>query len=241
VPIRRGKPRGMTVTRIVARNSTVRVRVVERRDIFPGLRDGFEPLIVVNRDALRNADPFVIRSEEVWTTQSSARAAKATLDRADILTFSQRSPASFLSSSGLLPITWIFQYLRALAVLIGLVALAGLVFALAARTRRRTASYVLARRMGLHKRAFRRSMAVELTAVLGMGWIVGAGFGLIAVATVYRMLDPDLTDPPSPALAIPVATLVGTLLVTITAVTLGALITQYFADRADPASVMRLE
>ena len=53
--------------------------------------------------------------------------------------------------------------------MIGMVAIAGLIFALAARTRRRTVSYVLSRRMGLTKAAHLRSLVIELGIVVGLG------------------------------------------------------------------------
>lgn len=141
-------PAGTRVRTLTLGNSTVPVRVAERAALFPGLRNGYHPLLVVDRTALAHVDPFINRTEEVWTTDQQLAACTAALARHHIESLSEINPQTFLDSSGLLPVTWIDGYLRALAILTGLVALTGLVFALAARVRRQTAAYVLTRRMG---------------------------------------------------------------------------------------------
>lgn len=234
-------PAGTTVHRLTLRNSTLPVRVVARAPIFPGLRNGYRPLLVVNRAALRAADPFLSRTEEVWTTDQQLAACIHALAGHGIETRYQITQQTFLGGTGLLPVSWITGYLRALAILTGLVALTGLVFALAARVRRQTAAYILARRMGLDRRAHRRSLLIELTGVLGLGWLGGTGLAIATAALVYGLLDLDPADPPPPSLAVPIPTLAATAVVTAAALTVAAIATQRFADRARPATILRLE
>ena len=231
----------LTPHTLTLRNTELPIRVVGRTNIFPGLRDGYMPLLVVDRRTLASVDWYVNRVEEVWTSNRELTACLATLRRRDVEVFAEVTPRTFLGSSGLLPITWVFGYLRALAVLTGLVALSGLIFALTSRTRRRTTFYVLARRMGLTKRTHRRSLVLELTGVLGLGWIGGIGLSLGAAALVFRLLNLDRIDPPAPVFATPFTTLAITLAATMVAIGGAAMITQYFADRAHPGEIMRLD
>ncbi|PZS04765.1 MAG: hypothetical protein DLM56_05170 [Pseudonocardiales bacterium] len=223
-------------------DDTVRtVHIVGRLDVFPGLRDGYSPMLVVNRRAFLHLSPFVHRDQEVWTTDDQLAAARAALTRHGIAVLFEISPTTFLDHTDLLPVTWIFSYLRVLAVLAGLVAIAGLVFALAARTRRRTSSYVLTARMGIGRGSHRRSIVIELVLVVGFGWLAGAAVALTAAASIYRRFDVNSSFPPPPSLSIPVMTLVASGAGVVVVVLLAAAVTQWLADRADPSEVMRLE
>ncbi|MEO9133405.1 MAG: FtsX-like permease family protein, partial [Jatrophihabitantaceae bacterium] len=140
-----------------------------------------------------------------------------------------------------LPVTWIFGYLRALALLIGAVAVAGLVFALGARTRRRTVSYVMSRRMGLSPATHLRSLLIELGLVVGVGWLLGTAVGLGAYAVLIGSLDLYPALPPGAAFGLPGPTLALTALVVAVVVGLAALATHLVAERARPADILRLE
>ncbi|MGH3265108.1 MAG: hypothetical protein ACRDNS_24300, partial [Trebonia sp.] len=146
-----------------------------------------------------------------------------------------------IGTTGLLPVTWIFGYLRALAILIGVVAVAGLIFALAARTRRRTVSYVLSRRMGLAKLTHLRSLVLELALVVGFGWLAGSGVGTAAFGLIYRALDVYPSLPPPMAFGLPAATLALTALVTAAVVLAASFAMHALAERARPAEILRLE
>ena len=137
--------------------------------------------------------------------------------------------------------TWIFGYLRALAVLIGLVALAGLVFGLAARSRRRVVSYVLSRQMGMSQATHLKSLLVELLFVIGAGWIAGVVVGAGADDLVYRDLDVFPHLPPPPVFALPVAVLVTTAAIVVAVVLVAAAGTHWVSERARPAEILRLE
>ncbi|MDT4936339.1 MAG: putative transport system permease protein [Pseudonocardiales bacterium] len=215
--------------------------VVARSAVFPGLKVGAYPMIVVDRSALDNVDPNADRNNQVWTTNADNIPVRNVIGQAGYEVLDELTPTVLINSTGLLPMTWIFSYLRALAVMIGLVAIVGLVFALAARTRRRTVSYVLSRRMGLTRAAHVRSLILELTLVVGLGYAAGVGVGSAAFRLILNSLDIYPAFPPPASFEAPTSTWALTAAVWV-AVILGASIAvQILADRAKPAEILRLE
>jgi putative ABC transport system permease protein len=177
----------------------------------------------------------------VWTTDADNIPVRNVIGQAGYEVLDELTPTVLINSTGLLPMTWIFSYLRALAVMIGLVAIVGLVFALAARTRRRTVSYVLSRRMGLTRAAHVRSLILELTLVVGLGYAAGVGVGSAAFRLILNSLDIYPAFPPPASFEAPTSTWALTAAVWV-AVILGASIAvQILADRAKPAEILRLE
>lgn len=234
-------PSGTDATSVSIRHSTLPLHVVAETSVFPGLRNGFRPMVVIDRSAISRIDPGADISNQLWTSDSHLASALALLQSEDLTMLGQLTTDVAIGSTGLLPVTWIFDYLQALAVLIGLVAIAGLVFALAARTRRRTVSYVMSRRMGLSKAAHLRSLLIELSLVVGAGWLAGSAVGAGAFGFIYRSLDvyPDL--PPPASFAVPTTTVLATLLTTAVVVVVAAASTHLLAERARPADILRLE
>lgn len=232
-------PASMQVSSLHLRHTTVPVTVIARRASFPGLRDGFQPMIVLNRAALRHVDPMAERVEELWTTSAQVTSALAALRADGVDANYQISTDTFLDSSGLRPVTWIFNYLRALALLTGLVALTGLTLALAARTRQQALAYHLARRMGLGRAQNLRSLCVELGSLLGFG--CGAGFAVAsgAVASVYRLVDLYGDLPPPPTYPAPTSAAVIAALAAAVLIVVGALSLQRLYERSSPSALLR--
>jgi putative ABC transport system permease protein len=139
-----------------------------------------------------------------------------------------------------LGVSWSFGYLSALAALVGLVAIGGLLLYLETRQRSRMASYALGRRMGLGRGTHLRSLLAELGVLLGLAWVIGAGLAWAAVLMVYRRLDIDVTRPPAPLLTVPVLAFLGSAAAVAVVVALAALYAQRSADRADVSEVLRL-
>lgn len=220
-------------------DSALRVRIVATEKLFPGLRNGYHPMVVVPRVALRNVDPFINRTEEVWTTDADRTGALSALASADVGVRTEITATSFVGSTGLQPLTWAFGYLRALAVLIGLVALAALVFTVAIRVRRDLVAYVLTRRMGLPAALHRRSVALEVGTVVVTGWASGSGLALAAFAAVYRLLDVNPTYPPPTPFGVPTSTLLVGLAIAVAAVCASAVALQALLDHRNVAEVMR--
>jgi putative ABC transport system permease protein len=221
--------------------TTLRLRVIARQDVFPGLRNGTRPMLVVDRAALAHVDTDLNRANEAWTTPAQENAIDTVIKRDGYRVLGQLDPAIRVGNSGLLPVTWIFGYLRALAILIGAVAVAGLVFALNARTRRRTVAYVMSRRMGLTQGTHLRSLLTELTAVVGAGWVLGTGLGFAGYAVLTDSLDVDPELPPGAAFDLPAVTLGVTAGVVAVVIVAAAIGTHLAAERAQPADILRLE
>ncbi len=232
-------PPSLQVSSLHLRHTTVPVTVIARRASFPGLRDGFLPMIVVNRAALRHVDPLAERVEELWTTSAQVTPALAALRADGVDANYQISTDTFLDSSGLRPVTWIFDYLRALALLTGLVAVTGLTLALAARTRQQALAYHMARRMGLGRAQNLRSLCVELGILLGLG--CGAGFAVAsgAVASVYQLVDLYRDLPPPPTYPVPITAALAIALAAAVLTIVGALSLQRLYERSTPSTLLR--
>jgi putative ABC transport system permease protein len=228
-------------TSVSIRSTTLPVHVVARAAVFPGLRNGSRPMLVVPTRSLDAVDANADRLNQWWASDSQLESAYARIQREGYSVLTEITSDVVISTTGLLPVTWIFGYLRALAVLIGVVAVAGLVFALAARTRRRTVSYVLSRRMGMSKLTHLRSLVLELALVVGLGWLAGSGAGAAAFGVIYRALDLYPALPPPMAFVLPAATLVATAVITAAVVLLASLAAHALAERARPAEILRLE
>jgi putative ABC transport system permease protein len=234
-------PSGTDASSVSILSSTIALDVVARTAVFPGLRNGSRPMVVVDRSALNSVDSDADRLNQVWTSNSQLGQAMLWINNAGYEVLTELTSDVVIGTTGLLPVSWILGYLRALAVLIGIVAIAGLVFALAARTRRRTVSYVLSRRMGMGKLAHLLSLLIELALVVGFGWLVGSGVGLGSFCSIYRALDVYPSLPPPAAFEVPALTLLATGLITAAVVVVASISTHGLAERAEPAEILRLE
>jgi putative ABC transport system permease protein len=236
----------ITSIRVATTTSSVRIRprtlpvhVIATLEAFPGLRDAYQPIVIVNRQALRNMPLHIERAEQIWTSDAEHAAAAANLARQHVSVLYELSPDVVVTKTGLLPVTWVLAYLRALALLIGLVAIAGLVFALGARTRRAALAYVLSRRMGVSRATHLGSLLRELALIVGLGWLIGSGLAEGGVGAVYRLLDTYPQIPPRPVFVfdgVVVAALAGACAAL---VVVAAGLAQVLADRADAARTMR--
>lgn len=227
--------------RLELRDTTLRIRVIDRMTTFPGLRDRHQPLLVVNRDALTHVDPFVNRDEEVWTGNDDLPSCLSALMKDHIRIRYEIALTRFVDASALLPVTWAFDYLTALGGLVALLALTGLVTATAARTRRRATAYHLFRRMGMSSRTHQRAIVAELGAVVLLGLVSGAGLAMAAVALIYRALDVNTAYPPPAPLVLPRGVLTISVVVAAATVVLTAVQAHRQASRSSPAEAMRLE
>jgi putative ABC transport system permease protein len=233
-------PAGLDPSRVRIGASRVPIAVIAHRDIFPGLSNGSRPLLVVDRAALAHVDPRAGRTNEVWTDAAQLAAVSAAIDADGYRVLSQSDTQIRVSNSGLLPITWIFGYLRALAILVGAVAVAGLAFALSARTRRRRVAYAMSRRMGLTAGTHLRSLLIELGAVVGLGWLAGTAAGVGGYALLAGSLDVQPQLPPGAALELPALSLAVTASVVALVVVIAAVGAHVGAERAHPAEILRL-
>lgn len=221
------------------RYEDLRVEVVETVDVFPGLRMPRADLLVVDRAMLAELDPLTPRHEEVWTTQEALAPLLGQLGDLGVRVESIRTPDALLDVTGLLTITWAFGYQRAVAVLAGLIAACGLLLYLGLRCRRLATAYVLLRRMGLRRRQHAAAVFTELAAVLVPAWCAGWAVGLSVLALTGAGLDvsPEFAPSPQPVLPWPEVATTGVIVLAVALA--GALGSQWLADRAHPAQVLR--
>jgi putative ABC transport system permease protein len=218
--------------------TTARVETVAEPRLFPGRRLP-APLVVVDTARLGEVDRFAGTQNELWTRGPASEAAAAVSGQ-DARVYDQLDRDSVFQAADFLGVSWTFGYLTALAGLVGLVAVGGLLLYLETRQRARTASYALGRRMGLSRGTHLRSLLAELGVLLGAAVVVGASLAWVAVLSVYRLLDIDPRRPPGPLLTVPVTALVGAVLGVALVSVLAALYAQRSADRVDVAEVLRL-
>ena len=218
--------------------TTAKVDVAGEAKLFPGRRvDG--PMIIVDRTKLGTVDRYAGTSNELWSNGDPAAARDAVEDQGGrVYTVNTRD--GVFQAANFLGVSWTFGYLTALAALVGLVAVGGLLLYLETRQRTRIASYALGRRMGLTRGTNLRSLVAELGVLLGLAWVVGAGLAWAAVLMVYGRLDIDAERLPGPLLTVPVAAFAGSAVAVAVVVGLASLYAQRSADRADVAEVLRL-
>jgi putative ABC transport system permease protein len=207
--------------------------------LFPGRRIP-GPMLVVDRSRLGPVDKFAGQLNEVWSRDGSPDAARAAVSAQNARIYLVTSQDTVFEVANFLGISWTFDYLSALAALVGLVAIGGLLLYLETRQRSRSASYALGKRMGLTRATHLRSLLAELGVLLGLAWVIGAGLAWAAVLMVFRRLDIDPSRPPGPLLTVPVPAIAGSALAVAVVVVLAALYAQRSADRADVSEVLRL-
>jgi putative ABC transport system permease protein len=228
-------------TRLKIGASTLQLDDVAQVAVFPGLRNSAYPMVVVDQRDLSKVDPAAARLNQLWTDDAHYAAGRAFLAAHGYTVLFQLTSDVVVGTTGLLPVTWLFGYLRALAILIGVVAVAGLIFGLASRTRRRRVSYVLSRRMGMSKTAHLNSLLIELLIVVGLGWVAGSALGVGSFRFIYGDFDvyPDLKPPAS--FAVPSLPIQLTAVIVAAIILLAALATHVLAERTKPAEILRLE
>jgi putative ABC transport system permease protein len=218
--------------------TTARLEAVAETRYFPGRRLP-RPMIIVDRTRLGEVDRFAGTTNELWS-HGGADGVRAAIEGQQARVFSITSRETVFQAANFLGVSWTFGYLTALAALVGLVAIGGLLLYLETRQRTRVASYALGRRMGLTRATHLRSLAAELGVLLGLAWVVGAALAWAAVLLVYGRLDIDPARLPGPLLTVPVAAFVGSAVAVAVVVLLASLYAQRSADRTDVAEVLRL-
>jgi putative ABC transport system permease protein len=225
---------------------TVPVQVVGRTDAFPG-QGSLGPMLIADwdsyADALRaaNRDPGLVIQREIWArgevtpvlgSLSAAGYAPAAVNGV-------HSAADFAARPELNAQTWSLSYLRAVALAAGLLGLVGVAMHAVALQRRRTASTLLLRRMGMSRSAAQRSSGLAIGLLTGLGGLVAVAVALPTSALVLRLLDPVPTLRPATVFAVPWGTLAavvaGVVLVTLVA----SMLIGRVARRATGGQVMR--
>lgn len=231
-----GMPEGRATVQLAS--TALGISVVDTVETFPGRRQP-DPLIVVDASALEPVDPLAGPVSEVWTRRSTADVRAALPAEVRIGRVLERD--TVFDVANFRSVSWTFDYLQALAVLIGAVGLGGLLLYVETRQRRRVASYAMSRRMGMTAGTHVRALLVELGGLLVVAALVGAALGWAVVLAVYRFVELDPLRPPGPLLSVPTTAFAAAGAGTVAVVALVIAYAHRTAARADVSRVLRLE
>ncbi len=137
------------------------------------------------------------------------------------------------------PLTFTFEYLTALSLLCGVIALVGLLLYLESRSPGHRRAFVMLRRMGMHAGSHWRAVLWELGTPLAVGLITGLGASSIAAYTLRHNFDVDPSLPPGGLLTLPIAAMIG-IAVAVVVVTFAASgYAQFRVVRTNPSEILR--
>ncbi|MGH2735132.1 MAG: hypothetical protein ACRDKZ_06110 [Actinomycetota bacterium] len=223
------------------------LEIVGTADTWPGM-SADRPMVVTRQDALFEAaeaggssiPESLIVVRQLWA-QAPLDEVVHSIRQTDLVVNANGalSTAKILSSPSFLALSWTFEYLQALGIATGLIALIGMLLYLQTRQQAREVSYALARRMGLRRGAHRWAISVELGAMLTVSLVVGAVLAVAASLLVYARLDPLPEVPPDPLFRIPPQIMLLLVPAIIVAALVGAWRVQRKADTANVAEVLR--
>jgi putative ABC transport system permease protein len=218
--------------------TTAKLTVAATSRLFPGRRLPV-PMLVVDTHRLGPVDPHAGSRNELWSRHDRT-AVEAAVTGQGARVFDVADRASVFAVANYLGISWTFGYLTALAALVGLVAVGGLLLYLETRQRSRVAAYAVGRRMGLSRATHLRSLLAELGTLLLTAFLVGTTLAWAAILLVYHRLDVDTSRPPAPLLTMPTTAILGAAVGVLAVTVLAALYAQRAADRTNVTDVLRL-
>jgi hypothetical protein len=224
----------------------VPIEIVGRATSFPGTSTSERPLLVVDRDAL--AEHFTDIPDPLNTPMASAEfwVAGPTDEILASLADIGATPYSVLTADEVEDIPFIDAAIQTFLMLdiLGIVAMVLLVVVamiyLQARQRSRVVATELSGRMGQGDGTMRRSLMLELGAVLVGALVVGAVVGAVATRLVAPNLDPLPTIPPDSLIVLPFVGIAIGLLATVIASVVGALLADRSARQVPLGEVLRV-
>lgn len=154
--------------------------------------------------------------------------------------FEVRTAGQVAARPELLAQAWTVNYLVALGIGGGVLAVAGLLLHLEQRRAARDIAYALTRRMGLSRGAAMCATVFELVCLLGCALLLATSAALPAAWLVVTRLDPLPQLPPPPIAVVPGLALAGVAGALTLACAAGAAALQWRADRADVAEMLRV-
>ncbi len=180
-------------TTLKGATGTVSIAVVGTASVAPGQRS--RGLVLAKASAVRALFPTA--EPQIWSRAAPAQLISA-LRRAGVSPAILVDQTGVIDVSALLPLTWTFDYLSGLGLLVSLVAACGLVLRLEAEHRARSIDVVFSRRMGLSSGRAWCCLAAELAVPSAIGALVGVLVSTVAGDLAGRHFDvqPDL--PPGP-------------------------------------------
>jgi putative ABC transport system permease protein len=232
-----GLPPGNRLDFVDPRYPDLRIEPVATANVFPGV-SRVRPLVVVSTAALEGVANRPV--SQVWIDGDDDGVSRAFVRAGNQVRF-LTTTEGVLDQTSFLTVAWTFGFMQALGVLVGLITVGGLLLYLDTRQRSRRVSYAFLRRMGLTRRAHRRSIVAEVGVVLVGGTLLGAMLASAAAALVYLDVDPVPKLLPSPLLRFPSNLLLGVVVASVAVSWFGGRLAQLSADRGDVAEVLRAE
>jgi hypothetical protein len=233
----------LAVREIAVGSASIPVRVVGRPRAFPGLYS-MNPLLVVDEQLLLDRldlpyNPLSGLGAELWARGDveGLQAAFAAMDSPPFVIITARQVEDIPHVAAAIDT---FVVVNALGVIAALLAFVGMVMYLQARQRSQVVSYALSTRMGMNHRQQRRSLVLELGAMLGVAFSVGLVLAFVAARFTVPRLDPITAIPPAPLFVVPVSLGVASAVGTAALVWLGAALTNRRARDIDLGEVMRV-
>lgn len=225
---------------------SVSIHVVGTADTFPGIV-GDRPVVVMSRGAFETmvedrgvsvaqlADAF-----EAWGLGIDEDEARSAVSDGGATVLSSATAASLRDTPRYYAVSWALRFLGAIGVVASSVVLVGGFLYLQTRQRQAETSYALARRMGLSRSSYRRSVALEVAGLLAIAFVIGGTIAAVASAVVNVDVQRRAVEAAVPLFRLPVTLLAITALALLLVSWGGAALVQVGADRADVAEVMRV-
>jgi hypothetical protein len=161
------------------------VRVVGTRSTFPGLHNG-ATLVVVDRAALEASR--LAGAAELWFRDPAPDTTTRLLD-AGLPILLSTDQARVFDNTSFLTVAWSYAGLRAVGVLVGVLAALAQLLVLAARRRERQLALVMTRPMGVRARSHVTAAVTELAVPATAAVACGAGLAVAACALGVPQLD----------------------------------------------------
>ncbi len=214
--------------------TTIPVNVVAVQPL-PGEQAGY-PLLLVHRDVFTS--DFPAAEHQLWI-RGGPSAVRAELAAAALPLARFSSIDDLRAGAVYEPVTFTFQYLIALSVFTGLIAVVGLLLYLESRTAAHRRAYVLLRRLGLRPRAHRRAVLIELGAPVLVGLLVGLGLAGGLAALLGSEFEVDRDAPPDAILVLPWAMVAAVGVTALVIAGSSATFAHRRVHRANPSEVLR--
>jgi putative ABC transport system permease protein len=230
-------PPGNRLDFVDPRYPDLKIDPVAGAKVFPGV-SRTRPMVVVTTSAIAKLPNRPV--QQVWIEGGSDGVAPAFTRAGNQIRF-LTTTEGVLDQTSFLTVAWTFGFMQALGVLVALITVGGMLLYLDTRQRSRRVSYAFLRRMGLSRRAHRRSIIAEVGVVLVGGTLLGAALACAAAAFVYLDVDPVPRLLPAPLLRFPSGLLLGVVAASFVVAWFGGRVAQLSADRGDVAEVLRAE
>ncbi|HEX2026040.1 MAG TPA: ABC transporter permease [Actinomycetota bacterium] len=245
VPILVAGAEGFDPTTLVMNDQELPVEVVGHASAFPGMQSR-RPLVVVDAAAVAEAYPGTTNplltetaTTELWIRGDPERAQAALRDPGlevfQVLTADQVKDLPRVST-----VIETFSVLDVLGVASAILVASALLMYLQARQRSQIVAYGLSTRMGMSPAAHRRSLALEIAAMLGAAFVLGVGLGIGAAMILTGRLDPLPVVPPDPLLVVPTSAVIVALVALVAVTAFGAWLTARRAAAVHLGEAMRV-